>query len=710
MLSDEYTSLQKSFDEFSKITADLLKKAHEAKNEAVEQRLQEVWFRLQQGPIRTLVLGVSSAGKSTLINAAVGELVSPEGINATSPVPVWIYSDDAEKIDKIWRSGNIYREQNKKVQNKKIVISLYEYLIYFCYTPNDISVKDRRLKYEPFEAIKIRTANKVLGDPCFTLIDTPGINANENEDTLRTIRTADRGFEMLVFVADNANLHETEVNFIQNLMQNKDNCFLKDSLFVVHNVKDPMNGIGENDSFNTSVFSVFGQNMNQEHIHHINLLEARFDAIDEPYPYLKCFPNGTIEKEFEEYKNRDNFEKENFAIHKALYTDDKCPAFLELKKMLSALNARAKELCKSPDSILSPIRHELLRCMKELQADELECNKRKNVLVPNEMQEELENIITQQEQLKNKQLAATACIETMKQNYSTIEAQLQQVRNKSIAALNKIANDANIDEIRYNIFLNTPETVNIESAASKEMTNILSQNVWNEKFVVATIDRFQEYIVNVLGNLKNQVLDDHREFCKVLQTKKSEYLTSAKEIGISDTDANIIKGDLSVSTIPNVVSNAFGFCISDEFMLQLENIQKTFHMYCIKKNKALTDGGMLKKWWEKTGLPYECYNHIFSEFFLSTIKSYIKYYTESSNAYCVYYDRASSLQNKFILLMRSYAQKLNAEMNVNQEKISDYKNKIVAYKAKVIGDEKDRILKYYTEFNNKIMIKENLYV
>ena len=57
--------------------------------------LRKAWLRLLQGPVRVLFLGVSSAGKSTLVNAMIGRIVVPEGRQTTSPVPVWIYSGES---------------------------------------------------------------------------------------------------------------------------------------------------------------------------------------------------------------------------------------------------------------------------------------------------------------------------------------------------------------------------------------------------------------------------------------------------------------------------------------------------------------------------------------------------------------------------------------------------------------------------------------
>ena len=64
-------------------------------NREAMKALRQAWLRLLQGPVRVLFLGVSSAGKSTLINAIVGNVVVPEGRHTTSPVPVWIHSSES---------------------------------------------------------------------------------------------------------------------------------------------------------------------------------------------------------------------------------------------------------------------------------------------------------------------------------------------------------------------------------------------------------------------------------------------------------------------------------------------------------------------------------------------------------------------------------------------------------------------------------------
>ena len=88
--------LQRFFSETrTLIEEQLFPLAQEYRNKEAMEALRQAWLRVMQGPIRVLFLGVSSAGKSTLINAMTGRIVVPEGRHTTSPVPVWIHSSES---------------------------------------------------------------------------------------------------------------------------------------------------------------------------------------------------------------------------------------------------------------------------------------------------------------------------------------------------------------------------------------------------------------------------------------------------------------------------------------------------------------------------------------------------------------------------------------------------------------------------------------
>lgn len=61
---------------------------------------------LQQGLVRIAFVGVTSTGKSTAINALVGQLVLPENPSVSSPIPVWIgYQDQEASQAEIYLAG-----------------------------------------------------------------------------------------------------------------------------------------------------------------------------------------------------------------------------------------------------------------------------------------------------------------------------------------------------------------------------------------------------------------------------------------------------------------------------------------------------------------------------------------------------------------------------------------------------------------------------
>lgn len=165
-------------------------------NREAMKALRQAWLRLLQGPVRVLFLGVSSAGKSTLINAIVGNVVVPEGRHTTSPVPVWIHSSEsALKAPDVRTVRDAGREKLPELNDLGGGIFIANY----CYTPREAASNTAQEKYRGLIAATVDVLFQVGPNNGLTLIDAPGIKASVG-DNLRVEDVLIQGCEMVVIV------------------------------------------------------------------------------------------------------------------------------------------------------------------------------------------------------------------------------------------------------------------------------------------------------------------------------------------------------------------------------------------------------------------------------------------------------------------------------------------------------------------------------
>lgn len=166
--------------------------------------------RLEQGMVRVAVIGATSSGKSTLINALLEQIVVPENPNVSSPIPVWIgYAAQKEPVFTVY-------EEHSETGIQKTEYPAATFLKSFCYSLKDTINRDTdRFK-------DVRYGSVSLSSPCLrsgcVLIDTLGISAS-NLDTAKTNAVLEEGVDMVLFVSSNlAGSHQftrSEVDYLR---------------------------------------------------------------------------------------------------------------------------------------------------------------------------------------------------------------------------------------------------------------------------------------------------------------------------------------------------------------------------------------------------------------------------------------------------------------------------------------------------------------
>ncbi len=499
MSSEAYLTLEKNFRSLLATARTLLAEAESLELPGIIWRLENLIYRLQQGPIRVLVVGTSSAGKSTLVNAAVGSFVAPEGATATSPVPVWIRPGNGEQY------GKTFINVLKAGLRKKKTVSLYSYLTDYCYAPSNISDDERRERYQEIEAVEITADKPPFQGRSFTLIDTPGINSSPC-DTERTAHTIKRGAEMVVFICSTGNILQTDATFMQELLLGESPRLpisIEDSLFVVFNPKDLLGGLGVFTAFKTSAEQTFGARFDaSRQVFKLNLRNARL-ACAGPYPYADAFPRGVDEDERQWVAKEDNREIHDFQnMSDAVKEKSKN----SLKALLDALDRRAEALCHDPSAILGPLCAELLFCNEKIHETKLYRLNQNVIPLSSELAAEQENL---EKELRAYEAMRSPCMEQIDFQFSEFVKVIRAQYEKTKASLKTIADHAVQKDERYRIFLDHDAEENLLNTATDSVVKSICSDDWQETWILATVNRFKNYVQTVRARLSRQVQEDH---------------------------------------------------------------------------------------------------------------------------------------------------------------------------------------------------------
>lgn len=278
--------------------------------------------RLGQGLVRTAFVGVTSTGKSTAINALIGELALPENPSVSSPIPVWIgYRDEKAS------QAEIYLTEDGKFKRKTCDLNTFKRE--YCYNIEDIANRDRS-RYNSVEFGAVKTCSRLL-EGGLTLIDTLGIAAT-TVDSRKTIRVLREGVDAVVFVTKSANLNLDEKRFLYRYVLGCRNAQTRSSdsgdiepfravspenLFFVYN---DWYGVPAKAPFIESVCALYRNSdlgmdeaeirrLAEENVFFINAYRGRLGLLGE-YPYVDCAPAGSGEEAVSSLRELEEFERE----------------------------------------------------------------------------------------------------------------------------------------------------------------------------------------------------------------------------------------------------------------------------------------------------------------------------------------------------------------------------------------------------------------
>jgi len=317
--------------------------------------------RLRQGLVRAAVIGVTSTGKSTAINALIGQLALPENPSVATPIPTWIGYQPAEGSQ-----AEIYLEEEGKLN--QTVCDLTTFKRKYCYNINDIFNRDRTR----FDAVKfgtVKTSSPLLQDG-LTLIDTLGISAS-TVDSRKTIRVLKEGVDIVIFLTKNSNLHMDEEQFLYQYIlgcrkQGNDDpqdaaqterpvrAVLPENLFLVHN---DWYGAPSKTALQASVRELYRKSdlqlsdqkideLVQNNLFFINAFRGRLGLMG-AYPYAACAPEGSTPDEIDSFRESEEYEQEELE-----YGDPK--EMLEesgIRQLAEAIQRKAWHLCHGKNSV-----------------------------------------------------------------------------------------------------------------------------------------------------------------------------------------------------------------------------------------------------------------------------------------------------------------------------------------------------------------------
>lgn len=322
--------------------------------------------RMRQGLVRVAVIGVTSTGKSTAINALVNTLALPENPSVSTPIPVWIGYQKGQGS-----TATIYKKEEDRLS--KETCDLPTFMRKYCYNIKDIVKKDRS-RYDNVAFGAVNTESSLLENG-IVLIDTLGISAT-TVDSRKTIRVLKEGVDAVIFLTKNSNLNMEEKRFLyQYVLGCRDitakeqpeeapvSAVLPENLFIVHN--DWMGNVSKV-AFNESV-RVLYENSDMElddddiddlvdnNVFYINAYKARLGSLG-VYPYEACAPEGSTEAALSSMKKREASEQSKLAASDAKQLFEESG----IKALADAVRAKGMQLCKGKNSVAVRRINELL--------------------------------------------------------------------------------------------------------------------------------------------------------------------------------------------------------------------------------------------------------------------------------------------------------------------------------------------------------------
>ena len=315
--------------------------------------------RLRQGLVRIAFVGVTSTGKSTMINALVGQMALPENPSVSSPIPVWIGYQDQEASQ-----AEIYLAKEGGLD--RTTCDLNTFKREYCYNIEDIANRDRS-RYNAVEFGAIETKSSLL-EGGLTIIDTLGIAAT-TVDSRKTIRVLKEGVDAVVFVTKSANLNLDEKRFLYQYILGcrgaqahttggeiePFRAVSPENLLFVYN---DWYGVPAKTAFQESVRNLFRSSslgldedaisrLANDNVFFVNAFQGRLGALG-AYPYVECAPKGSTEEALDSLRELEDYEREELE-----YSDGAAKLLAQsgIPELAEAITRKAWQLCHGKNAV-----------------------------------------------------------------------------------------------------------------------------------------------------------------------------------------------------------------------------------------------------------------------------------------------------------------------------------------------------------------------
>lgn len=358
------------FAVYGKVTDVLLGMARavddgEAK-EALEEKLWRLKYRLMQGPVRLLVLGASSSGKSTIVNALTGKVVSPEAAQVSTLIPAWVKGVASEIEEPLCYALRFGGDPKGEFKPRS------DYLKEFCHPPEDrnsmpggVETNEEGNTEPVYYAVRVETDSPFLAQSGITLLDTPGVEQNARE-TGMAADTAALGAEMLLLAARAATLKKEEQELFKQLLYDEERgmglCVPRD-VFCLFNEQ-----LLDNGRYNLTIQQSFSDlSSGREPKEKIDM-ERRYYIVDalterrkgEMYDFRDWSPKGMG---FDSYKELNSLKAQEKKACEALAGAPYSP---DMRHLLRDLKRRAWEIYADRGRVCAPIEKTLREAATEL--------------------------------------------------------------------------------------------------------------------------------------------------------------------------------------------------------------------------------------------------------------------------------------------------------------------------------------------------------
>lgn len=186
------------------VLEDMLGGNSELKRKAIQLNIET----LKLGWIHIALVGQTSCGKSTVINALSEDIVVPENPMTATPIPTYIAKTVA---DTDTQRVTVFPEDEKK---KSKELTRKEFLTQFCYNVEDQRGDNpKRLRFKEDKFAVVHTKGELF-DKGAVLLDTLGSGATEF-DNIKTSTILKGNVDILIYIVGTNMLTASDIAFLQ---------------------------------------------------------------------------------------------------------------------------------------------------------------------------------------------------------------------------------------------------------------------------------------------------------------------------------------------------------------------------------------------------------------------------------------------------------------------------------------------------------------